>query len=274
MNLLLTIITPVFNGANLLKDTLESIDNQSYKNIEYIIVDGGSSDGTLELIQEYRHIVTRVISEKDNGMYEALSKGLQIAKGDVICYLNAGDKFYEKTAEVVVNIFSENDLLWLTGYRSVCNEDNIVTRIGLPFRYKSNLIERGVYGKWLPYIQQESTFWKKELNDSVDLDKLKSLKLAGDYYLWYCFSKDTSLEIIKTPLGIFKIHEGQLSENLTNYWSEIQSFVSKKNLFTVIQICFEAFFWLLDSGVREKLIKNVWHFDFKTHTWVCGKRKV
>ena len=108
---------------------------------------GGSSDGTLELIQECRHIVTRVISEKDNGMYEALSKGLQIAKGDVICYLNAGDKFYEKTAEVVVNIFSENDLLWLTGYRSVCNEDNIVTRIGLPFRYKSNLIEREVYGK-------------------------------------------------------------------------------------------------------------------------------
>jgi glycosyltransferase involved in cell wall biosynthesis len=273
MNLLLTIITPVFNGANLLKDTLESIDNQSYKNIEYIIVDGGSSDGTLELIQEYRHIVTRVISEKDNGMYETLSKGLQIAKGDVICYLNAGDKFYEKTAEVVVNIFSENDLLWLTGYRSVCNEDNIVTSTGLPFRYKSNLIERGVYGKWLPYIQQESTFWKKELNDSVDLDKLKSLKFAGDYYLWYCFSKDTSLEIIKTPLGIFKIHEGQLSENLTNYWSEIQSFVSKKSLFTVIQICFEAFLWLLDSGAREKLIKNVWHFDFKTHTWICGKRK-
>lgn len=273
MKPLVTIITPVFNSVNLLKDTLDSIERQSYKNIEYIVIDGGSTDGTLELIEQYMHIVSFIVTEKDNGMYDALSKGLRLANGEIVCYLNAGDMFYEKTVETVVYVFLEHEIKWLTGYRCVCNEANIVTRVELPFRYKSNLIQRGVYGKWLPYIQQESTFWKKELSQSIDLDRLKSMKLAGDYYLWYCFSKKTSLEVIKTPLGIFKIHEGQLSECLSEYWNEVEKFTVKKNLLSVVEVCYEAFFWLLDSRVRDIFVKNVWCFDSKTNAWIRDKEK-
>lgn len=268
-----TIITPVYNAVDLLRSTLESITRQSYDNIQYIIVDGGSNDGTLELIEEYRNIVSCLISEADEGMYDALAKGLRIANGEIVCYLNAGDLLVEKAIEVVVDVFSDESIKWMTGYRSVCNENNVITRVELPFRYKSSLIKKGIYGKWLPYIQQESTFWKKELNDSIDLEKLKSFKLAGDYYLWFSFSNQTSLEVVKTPLGIFKKHEGQLSESLKKYWDEVDAFVSNKNLIVVFQVLYEAVFWTLDSKVREKIVNNVWSFDFKTKAWLCGKKK-
>ncbi|WP_417550084.1 glycosyltransferase family 2 protein [Methylophaga sp.] len=269
---LVTIITPVFNGANLLRYTLDSIVKQSYKNIEYIIVDGGSTDETLDIVNEYSDIVSKIISEKDSGMYDALAKGLLVANGEVICYLNAGDVFYEKAIEVVANIFSDNNLSWVTGYRSTCIADNIIVRIDLPFRYKSNLIEKCAYGRWLPYIQQESTFWKRELIETIDLEKLRSLKLAGDYYLWYCFSHQATLEIVKTPLGIFRIHEGQLSENLESYWKEIKSFSSKMNLYDFVQVIIEAFFWLLDSRVRDKLFNNIWKFNLKKNLWERGSK--
>ena len=271
MKNMLTIITPVFNSVNLLRSTLESIQAQTYKNIEYIIVDGGSTDGTLELIEEYDKIVTTVISEPDSGMYDALSKGLKIAKGGVVCYLNAGDLFYNKTAEVVVNVFSENNIDWMTGYRSLCNNRGVVTRVEEPFRYKSKLIQQGVYGKWLPYIQQESTFWRRELNQFLNLNYLKNLNLAGDYYMWHCFSKHTSLEIIKTPLGVFKVHDCQLSEDLTKYWEEVKLFSSSKNLLTFFEIVFEFCFWVLDSKVREKITDNIWCFDYKKDRWTRGK---
>lgn len=268
---LVTIVTPVFNGAELLKDTLDSIKRQSYQNIEYIIVDGGSTDGTLDLISGYEDMVNHVISEHDDGMYDALAKGLRVANGEIICYLNAGDMLYDKAVEVIVNIFTENNIKWITGFRSVCNDDNVITRVELPFRYKPHLIKQGVYGKWLPYIQQESTFWKKELLEYVDLDKLKTFELAGDYYLWYCFSKKSTLEVVKTPLGIFKKHEGQLSESIEKYWGEIETFTAKKNIITIFEIVYESFFWVLDSKIREKLVKNIWCFDFEKEKWTSGK---
>jgi glycosyltransferase involved in cell wall biosynthesis len=268
MDKVLTIITPVFNGLELLKSTIESIKKQTYKNIEYIVVDGESTDGTLELLEGNSKIISTLISEKDAGMYDALSKGLEIATGDYICYLNAGDILYPDTAYKIVNFLSENDVGWVTGYRSECNENNEITKIDLPFRYKNNLIQKGVYGKYLPYIQQESTFWSKKLIENIDFKKLKSFRLAGDYYLWYCFSKQAELEVIKTPLGIFKRHEGQLSENLISYRNEVDSFVKPLNLPAIFEVLKEGVFWLLDVRIREKLVNQSWHFEHTVRKWV------
>jgi glycosyltransferase involved in cell wall biosynthesis len=92
---LISIITVVFNDAKGLVKTLESVKSQTYNNIEYIIIDGGSSDGTLEIIHQNREYIAFWVSEHDRGIYDAMNKGLEAANGDFVWFMNAGDLIYE-----------------------------------------------------------------------------------------------------------------------------------------------------------------------------------
>jgi glycosyltransferase involved in cell wall biosynthesis len=94
---LVTIITVVFDGAEDLEKTLLSVLNQSYDNVEYIVVDGGSTDGTLDIVRKYDHAIDYWISEKDGGIYDAMNKGIRLATGNWVNFMNSGDLFYENT---------------------------------------------------------------------------------------------------------------------------------------------------------------------------------
>lgn len=90
-----SIITVTYNAEKVLEDTIQSIVTQSYKNVEYIIVDGGSTDGTLAIVNKYREHIHTVVSEPDKGLYDAMNKGIKLATGDYLCFLNAGDGLHE-----------------------------------------------------------------------------------------------------------------------------------------------------------------------------------
>lgn len=90
-----SIITVTYNAAKVLEDTIQSIVTQTYKNVEYIIIDGRSTDGTLGIINKYRNHIHTVISEPDQGLYDAMNKGIRLATGDYLCFLNAGDCLHE-----------------------------------------------------------------------------------------------------------------------------------------------------------------------------------
>ena len=90
---LITVITVVFNGASTVEGTIQSVINQAYNNIEYIIVDGGSNDGTVEILKRYEHAIDYWVSEKDGGIYDAMNKGIALASGAYIGMLNADDQF-------------------------------------------------------------------------------------------------------------------------------------------------------------------------------------
>jgi len=96
-------------------------------------------------------------------MYEGLAKGFKRCTGDIIAYINAGD-FYNLTAfSIVENIFKlNNNVKWLTGEKFLYNDNSEIINSYVPYKYRSNLIQSAVYGRYLPFIQQESTFWKKE----------------------------------------------------------------------------------------------------------------
>jgi len=252
---LITVITVVFNGAQYLEETILSVIGQTYDNVEYIIIDGGSTDGTLDIIRQYEHAVDYWISEKDGGMYDALSKAFSLATGKLIQYINAGDFLYQNSLNAIRKIFTQHsEIKWITGYRTLCNQESIIIRIELPVRYKNKLIRQGVYGRFLPYIQQESTVWKKELLQKIDIADFKKLKLAGDYYLWNNFSYHTKLHVIKTPIGIFKKHPEQLSDDISKYFREVQLFSEKRNILTYIHVLLELMVWCLNTRIIEKII--------------------
>lgn len=91
---LITVVTVVFNGEQFLEETIQSVINQTYPNIEYIIIDGGSNDGTLEIIRKFEHAIDYWVSEKDAGIYDAMNKGMQLATGQWVNFMNAGDSFF------------------------------------------------------------------------------------------------------------------------------------------------------------------------------------
>jgi glycosyltransferase involved in cell wall biosynthesis len=101
---ILSVITVVYNNAADIERTMLSVVNQTYKGIEYIVVDGGSIDGTLQIIEKYKDRIAKLISEKDKGIYDAMNKGLAIATGDYVLFMNSADEFY--SADTVANVFA------------------------------------------------------------------------------------------------------------------------------------------------------------------------
>ncbi len=109
-----SIITIVYNGENVLKGTICSVINQTFQNYEYIIIDGASKDKTLDIIEKYADKITKIISEPDKGLYDAMNKGLNLATGDFVLFLNAGDRFYSNNVleHIAAKITDDTDIIY------------------------------------------------------------------------------------------------------------------------------------------------------------------
>ncbi|MFZ4116162.1 MAG: glycosyltransferase [Chthoniobacterales bacterium] len=232
--LTVTIVTPCRNSVHLIPETLESILNQSsLKNgsvqLQHLIIDGASSDATAAVVEPYLKYGVQFFSEPDRGMYDALAKGLQKATGDIVGYLNAGDILFPHAFEILEEVFQHPDVEWVTGYSTIINDRLQITNAGQPPRYRRQFIENGYYidPSYPQNIQQESTFWSQKMNSLIDFKKLRSFTLAGDYFLWTELAKQTELHSIRSLLGAFRVHAGQLSENSSAYYQEAKSLVRK-----------------------------------------------
>ena len=106
-----SIITVTYNAGKVLENTILSVISQTYRNVEYIIVDGASKDNTLEIIGKYSKYISKMVSEPDKGLYDAMNKGIGMATGDYLCFLNAGDKFHDKeTLQQIAETLKNKDL--------------------------------------------------------------------------------------------------------------------------------------------------------------------
>jgi glycosyltransferase involved in cell wall biosynthesis len=153
-----TVITVVLNAAGVIERTLKSVLGQDYPNLEYIVVDGQSSDGTLQLIQPYRSQISILVSEKDGGIYQAMNKGAALASGDWILFMNAGDLFVEN--DVITRAFRacnsrECDVMYGDGifssdeYRVVERAPDIVTLTdGNGFSHQSTFVRADLQKKY------------------------------------------------------------------------------------------------------------------------------
>ena len=106
-----SIITVTFNAGKVLEKTIQSVISQTYRNVEYILVDGKSKDNTLSIADTYKEWIHCLVSEPDKGLYDAMNKGIRLATGDYLCFLNAGDKFHDQdTLQRMVDSLKEGEL--------------------------------------------------------------------------------------------------------------------------------------------------------------------
>ena len=175
----ISIITASYNSAETIKDTFGSVLNQSHKVFEYIVIDGASNDGTAEIVRSYGNIIERFVSEPDNGIYDAINKGIRLATGDVIGLLNADDFFYNNDViSEVARAFQSEDIDAVYGDVQFIAQDN-TSRVKRYYSSKKFTPEKFRYG-FMP--AHPSFYVKRKLFDELGYYKT-DYKIAADFEL-------------------------------------------------------------------------------------------
>lgn len=224
MSAFFSIITPVLNGEQYIEKTIKSIISQNYNNFEYIIVDGKSSDNTLNIIKNYKNKINLLISEKDKGMYHAIEKGIKRSSGRYILWLNSDDILVNSSVLNKLSNFlkKNNNVEWIVGKTSFVNSANNSLKSFIPYIYPDWIIKNGhAHSCAWGFIQQESVVFSRSLYEragGLDLE----YKMAGDFYLWKKFIKHTSLICCNLVIGAQRKWQGQMQGNLDFYYKEIK----------------------------------------------------
>lgn len=180
-NILVTVITVVFNDKQHIENTICSVINQTYKNIEYIIIDGGSTDGTMEIVKKYKNSLDYIISEKDNGIYDAMNKGIKLASGKWINFLNSGDTFNNKKVieKISFSKFQKNTIIY--GNAKIFNIKKKFLKVLKAFILnKNNLILFGTR-----VVCHQAIFYNKKIKFIYP----KKYKLKGELYSYFEYLK-------------------------------------------------------------------------------------
>jgi glycosyltransferase involved in cell wall biosynthesis len=236
------LVTPNFNYARYLKKTIRSVLDQECADLEYIIVDGGSTDGSQRIIEQYASQLHYWHSEKDRGLYDAINIGFLHSRAPIMGWLNSDDVHLPWTIQTALTVFAQNpDVRWLTtlkplscdasGTRVYANSiDGYSGEAFLDGRY---LIPSGARPHEVATstrlqgcIPQESTFWRRSLWQKADSYIRTDLNLAGDFDLWARFYRHEELYGTNSPLGGFRSQINQKTQFIDRYICEAMNSLS------------------------------------------------
>lgn len=204
----ITLVTAVHNGAKYIEDTMQSILGQRYPNLEYVVVDGGSTDGTVEIIRRYEKQLSWWISEPDKGVYDALNKGFARSTGEVMGWLNASDQLHNHGLFVVGSVFrSLGEVEWITGRPTRFNPQGMTVDVREVPRWSRYRFLAGAN----QFIQQESTYWRRSLWERAGGALDASYRDVGDFELWVRFFRHARLYSVNALIGGYRSHEDAIS---------------------------------------------------------------
>ncbi|KWT87083.1 glycosyltransferase [Candidatus Magnetominusculus xianensis] len=205
----ISIVTPSYNQGAYLEECILSIITQGYPNLEYIIMDGGSSDNSVEIIKKYERYITYSKSAPDAGQYAAIDEGLRRSTGQIMGWLNSDDKLHAGALWVVSMVFSAfSEVQWLMGRPTVWDAGGTLSVVlePIPVWSKKQYLD-GFIGP--PHIQQESTFWSRKLWEAAGGYIDTSLRYAGDMELWARFFRTADLYSVYALIGGIRNHPEQ-----------------------------------------------------------------
>lgn len=268
----ISVVVPVFNMVNTIEQTLDSIWQQNYQNLQLIVVDGWSTDGTKEFLDKNSSKIDILISEKDNGQYHAIQKGMNLVDGEVVSWLNADDVYFPWTFKTVDRCFAMHSSIdWIAGLPSFLDAEGDLshTHNNLSSRPRNTIrkggFRRNVYG----YLQQESMFYKKSLWDSVGGLNL-DYELASDFELWLKFADKTDIVAVNLPLAAFRIDYNSRSKRLVNdYEKEVISVLDGVgSYFKIIELISKvnSFNRLIRSLIWRK--QKIIYYSISRREWI------
>lgn len=198
-----SVVVPTLNQAETIEDTLDSILAQDYGNVEIIVADGGSTDGTATVLERYRPRLALVLEGPDGGQSEAINRGFAAASGDILCWLNSDDYFLPGALRQVAERFgSDSAVRFVVGSGDVISKDHRFLRHipALPMTEATLLNWKN--DQW---VMQQCCFWSRSLwQEAGGVDE--SLDLLMDYDLWFRFSRATEASLIEQTLAVMRYH--------------------------------------------------------------------
>ncbi|RJQ82998.1 MAG: glycosyltransferase [Desulfobacteraceae bacterium] len=225
----ISVVTPSFNQAGYLENCMRSVLDQDYPNLEYIVMDGGSRDGSLEIIQKHAHRLAHWQSRPDAGQYAAIDEGFSRSSGDIMTWINADDLLHPGALSTAAAIFMQRpDVQWLTGRPNGIDDrgkEQWVLRM-LPLWSRSRYLNKQYKA---PYIQQEGTFWRRGVWEAAGGRMQTGLHLAGDLELWTRFFRHARLYTADCKLGAFRSHDHQKTKDgLAAYNAEAEKILDRE----------------------------------------------
>jgi glycosyltransferase involved in cell wall biosynthesis len=203
----IALVTPVFNSARYLEATIRSVLSQGYPNLQYVIADGGSTDGSVEIIRKYESQLHAWFSEPDRGMYHAINKAFARTSGEAMGWISATDLLHAGSLFVVGSVFRAfPEVEWITGRPTGFSDEGMAVET-LRLRQWSRM--RFLAGA-NRYIQQESTFWRRSLWDRAGAHVDDARRSASDFELWVRYFRFAQLYPVDALIGGFRSHPDSL----------------------------------------------------------------
>ena len=198
----ISIVTPSFNQAAWVEKTVRSVLDQNYDNLEYIVVDGASTDGSVGILKKYSDRFHYFVSERDSGHASALNKGFRQSSGEIMGWLNSDDMYLPWTLRTVAELFEGHpEVNWISGIPAMWTIDDVLVPANLPFKNQFDYLA----GKF-EWIQQESVFWRRRLWDKAGGRIDESYKFMVDGELWTRFFCLDHLWYANCFLGGYRMH--------------------------------------------------------------------
>jgi glycosyltransferase involved in cell wall biosynthesis len=255
----ISLVTAVYNGERYLEDTIRSVLDQEYPNLEYFIVDGGSTDGSVEIIRKYESRITGWIVEADKGVYDAINKGFRRTSGEIMGWLNASDKLHANGLTVVGTIFSTfQEVEWITGRPTMFNDAGMTVEVKDVPRWSRWRFLAGANR----HIQQESTFWRRGLWERAGGALSTEYRAEGDFELWMRFFRHARIYPVDALIGGWRFHTDSLSHgDVGRYERNCDEILEKELLagdFRGLRV-FRRTFRRLDRAIRHvPKVRGVW----------------
>lgn len=279
----ISVVTPSYNQGEFLEATLRSVVSQGYPNLEYVVIDGGSTDDSVSIIKRYEADLAYWVTEPDEGHAQALNKGFAQTTGEIMCWINSSDMYYPWTFETVAEVFSQLPQVdWITGTTSIFDVQGRPRAVASAATVNVYDVLAGDYRG----VQQESVFWRRSLWDRAGGRLDQTLTCAADLDLWLRFFRVARLYHVGTLLGGFRVHGerlGKVGDGL--YEREARElrmrFVSRSDLRSLARARLVR---LMGTGKRRRAVAErlsevgilpwyrhprVW-FDFDLMVWTLG----
>lgn len=256
----ITLVTPSYNQAAYLEATIHSVLEQDYPALRFIIMDGGSTDGSVEIIQRYADHLTYWISTKDGGQSDAINKGFAISPlplidpdREIMTWLNSDDVLLPGALRRVGDIFMQYPQVeWLTGQPANMDVDGNLRYGRIKTGRSRSLIRRGWYhGRGLGFIRQEGTFWRRSLWNKVSGIN-PALHYAMDFDLWRRFAAHAPLVTVDQHLAVFRTQPQQKTSALDKYYAEAD--ITLPNAARLIALPFRAMFTLASWPLMPRIL--------------------